>query len=188
MTNEINDNENVNDKNNNDIDFNSNKRKRRLYKIIIVGVVIFIIIGLFAHLILIYMAASSLEIANKKITGVKPLSNSFDDYEITFKIILRNPSNTEILIEKLTYEAYLEGDFIGDGEKIDFTIEPGSKEYTFKLQFNVFNLGLSVRNLFLSSSATLTIEGSVTVPVNFLGILKVSEITLDYEIVKDVKG
>jgi LEA14-like dessication related protein len=162
--------------------------KKKLIKILVFIIIIIVIIGLISHLVLMYLAAESLEITDKRITRVRPLSTAFDEYEVTFKITLKNPTSTAVEIEKLTYNAYLEDEFIGSGEKTDFSIEPGSREYTFKLQFNIFDLTSSVRELFILQQATLIIKGSVTAPVKFFGLLKVSEISLDYTMEKDVTG
>ncbi len=164
------------------------KSKKRLFKILLVIIIIVIIIGLISHLILMYLAAESLEITDKKITKIRPLSTAFDEYEVTFKLTLRNPTNTAVELEKITYKAYLEDDFIGSGEKNEFSIDPGSKEYIFKFQFNIFDLTGSVRELFILQYVTLKIKGTVTVPVKFFGLVKVSEISMDYEMEKEVTG
>ena len=160
--------------------------KGRKIKLVIFLIILIIIIGIVAHLILVYLAAKSVEITEQKVDNIT--AKSALEYEVTFTLTLNNPSSTEIEIEKLTYQAYLEGDYIGEGEKSEFTIEPGETEHTFKFSFNINDLTGSVRILFLQESATLKIIGDATIPVKLFGQLKVSSITVSYEYYKDISS
>ena len=105
---------------------------------------------------------------------------------MTFTLTLENPTSTEVEIEEINYKAYLEGEFLGSGEKKSFTIEPGTKQYTFEFQFSIYDLRESVRQAFLYSSTTLKISGTVTVPAKFFGVWKFTEIITPYEITEEI--
>ena len=62
------------------------------------------------------------------------------------------------------------------------------KDYQFKFQFNIYDLSAAVRNSFLLNSATLRITGEVTIPVKFFGIIKISELTIPYELQKEISS
>lgn len=158
--------------------------KRGLFKIITIAVIILIIIGFIAHIVLVYLAASSLELKNEEFNRIKALS--LTDYEVTFTLTLENPTSTNIEIEKITYNIYVEEEYLGFGEKTLFSIEPGTKKYTFTFQFSIYDLSDSVRQLFLQSSATLKITGEVTVPVKFFGVWKFMEVTTPYELYEEI--
>jgi LEA14-like dessication related protein len=152
---------------------------KRWVRIIMILIILFVIIGIGSHLYLIYKAASSLEVSEVKVDSIT--SRSFSDYDVTFTITIKNPTSTTLEVERLTYLIYLEDDFLGSGEKIDFEINPGSAEYSFVVRFNIYDLDGTARQLFLTDSATLTINGDATVPVKMFGAWKISSITVPYE-------
>jgi LEA14-like dessication related protein len=135
---------------------------------------------------MVYLAASSVDVTNQKVDNIT--SQSVAEYEITFKLTLINPSSTDIDIERLTYQAYLEDEFIGEGEKSDFTIESGETDHTFKFTFNIYDLAGSVRTLFITSTATLKITGDVTIPVKLFGQWKVASVTVQYEYNEEISA
>ena len=163
-----------------------NRRKSKLLKLIVFFIILIIIIGLISHALMVYLAASSVDVTNQKVDSIT--SESVAEYEITFRLTLNNPTSTDIDIERLTYQAYLEDDFIGEGEKSDFTIEPGENDHTFKFTFNIYDLAGSVRTLFITDSATLKITGDVEVPVKLFGQWKVASVSVQYEYHEEISS
>jgi LEA14-like dessication related protein len=142
------------------------KSKSKRIKIIVIIVIIIILLAALLDLFLVYSAASSLDVDPKRIESLKPVT--LQDYELDFILTLKNPSGSEIEVEKITYDIYLENDYIGSGERVDFTIQPGDHDQTFKFQFNIFDLAAAVLNHLLSSNGRVKIVGKVTVPLKIL--------------------
>ena len=65
------------------------------------------------RLAMVYNAAKSVEMANKKIISIYPQSYTLDEYEIKFA---KNPKSTSIEIDYIGYEIYVEGDFSAKGK------------------------------------------------------------------------
>ena len=163
------------------------KKRSRLYKLVILAVIIIIIIGLIGHLVLVYLAASSLKVAGKNFEELKTVT-PLKTYKITFSLTLENPTSTAIEIEEINYRAYLEDEFLASGKKSDFSIEPGTEKYFFTFRFDVRDLPSALSQLFIQKSATLKISGTVTVPARFFGVLKYTEITLLYNITEEISA
>jgi LEA14-like dessication related protein len=160
------------------------KKKKRLMIYVGTCLIIFLIIGIIINLYLEYSTAPSLGVSLKEVDSVKPISSH--DYEILFTLTFINPTHSEIQVEKVSYNVYLEFEHIGSGEKKSFNIQPGKKDHTFSLQFNIMDLSKAIRNKFLNSYVTIRIEGIITVPVELFNLFKVSEITWNYEKLEDV--
>jgi LEA14-like dessication related protein len=163
---------------------NNIARTKRPFKLFIIFLIIIILAGTGIHYYLVYLAASSIEVSNVAVNDVK--AKSIADYEVTFLITLNNPTSTTIEIEALTYDLYLEGDFIGSGKKNSFDIDPGSEQYSFKVDFNINDLSGSARTLFLQDSANLKIKCQVIVPIKLFGAIKVGSVTVSKEIVEPI--
>lgn len=161
-------------------------KKKITFKLVSIIIIVIIIIGLISHLILVYFATQTLEIKEKQFDKIEQLS--LTNYEVTFTLTFQNPTDTEIDINKLTYDVYLEDEYLGNGEKSSFAIQPGLKEHAFSLQFNIFDLPAVVRELFLHSTATLKIVGEVTIPAKFFGLWEFTAIKNSYEITEDVSA
>jgi LEA14-like dessication related protein len=160
------------------------KSKKKLFRMIIFFIILIIIFGIIANLIMVYLAASSVEVVNKRLNKLEALS--IDTYEITFTLTLENPTDTTIDIDKITYDAYLEDSYLGKGFKTDLAIDPGVEDYMFTFSFKLQDLSEAVRQNFLSNSATLKINGEITIPVKFMGVAEFMKITLPYDFTEEV--
>jgi hypothetical protein len=158
--------------------------KRRWIKLLTILIIIIILFSAILNLYFIYAAARSLDVKPKRVESVKLIS--LENYEISFILTLNNPTNTELRIDQVTYDVHIENDYLGSGIRKDLTIGPGSSDHSFSFHFNIFDLSTVVRNQLLSLSITIYISGSVTVPIKLFNILKVSEVTVDYELTEDV--
>ncbi len=160
------------------------KKGKKVLKTVISLIIIVLIVITIIYLALIYQAASSVKIDPKKINGVKVIS--IQDYEVEFVLTLKNTANINVQVEKITYEVFIENDFLGKGEKLDFTIKSGTNDYIFSLGFNIFDLATAIRNQLLNSTSSIRINGQIFIPIKLLRMIKVGEVTGDYELVEDI--
>jgi LEA14-like dessication related protein len=145
-----------------------------------VGVSLLILIMLVGHMVVVYNAADSLDVESVRVMEILP--GSIDgDFTVVFEITLLNPTSGTIEVERLTYDLFLESAFIGKGSKEHFSIGSGTTALDFSVTFNIFDLPQPVQEAFVQASATLDIEGEVTVPIKLLGFWTYTRITLPYD-------
>ncbi|NIA10157.1 MAG: hypothetical protein GWP10_10650 [Nitrospiraceae bacterium] len=155
--------------------------KKNLKRIKLV-VTIIIIAGVAVHLAFVYNAAKSVEITDKKIVGVYPEYPSLDKYEVKFMMTLNNPKHTDIEVDYVSYNIYIENEYLGNGEKPRFSIEHGSNNQTFLFSFSIFNLTAPTRNILMHGNANVTVKGDVIIPAKFLGLFTWRYIKIPYTI------
>ncbi|UCC93574.1 MAG: LEA type 2 family protein [Thermoplasmata archaeon] len=153
----------------------------------VVVIVLVLVVALLGHSVLVINAANSLEVQEVRVISVSP-GIVLGDFIVVFEIVLNNPTSSTIDVDALTYDLFLEDEFIGAGEKTEFGVRPGLQGLQFEVTFNVNDLPAPVQELYYGSSATLTIEGEVTVPIKLLGIWRVTEVTLPYEHEEEVSS
>jgi len=162
------------------------KEKWKLYRKIKFVITIIIISGVIIHLFLVYSAAKSLETKEVKIIGIYPIS--LDEYEVKFTLTLYNPKNTEIEVDYISYNVYIENEFVGYGEKPHFIIKHGTHNYTFLFSFSILNLSSATKSLILAGeSIDIEIKGNVIIPAKFLGLFTWRYIKLPYETEEKLK-
>jgi LEA14-like dessication related protein len=143
-------------------------------------VTVIIIVALVGHVAIVFNAANSLEIEEIGVISVAP-GIVLGDFVVSFDITLNNPKGSTLDVDRITYRLHLEDEFIGDGEKTDFLVEPGSQSLEFQVTFNIYDLSAPAQELFFSDTATLTIKGEMTVPVKLFGVWRYTEVTVKYE-------
>jgi LEA14-like dessication related protein len=158
------------------------RKVRRLWAMrwLKIAVTLVIAMALVGHVALVLRTANSLEVERVSIVSVAP-GVVVGDFLVTFELTLHNPTGGSIEVDRLTYDLFLEDDFIGDGEKSDFKVEPGSQRLDFQVTFNAYELSTPAQELFFSSTAKLTIDGEVTVPIKLFGVWRYTEVTVPYE-------
>ena len=139
-----------------------------------------IVVALVGHVALVVNAANSLEVEGVRVVSVAP-GVVVGDFVVTFEIDLRNPTGSTLEVDLLTYDLFLEDEFIGEGEKAAFEVGSGSQTLEFQVTFNAYDLPAPVQELFFSSTVKLTIEGEVTVPIKLFGVWDYTRVTVPYE-------
>ncbi|MCD6299534.1 MAG: hypothetical protein J7L93_02860 [Thermoplasmata archaeon] len=160
--------------------------KKNLGKIKL-AVTVIIIIGVAVHLALVYNAARSIEITDKKIVGVYPEYPSVDEYEVKFMMTLNNPKHTNVEVDYISYNIYIENEYLGNGEKPRFSLEHGANNQTFIFSFSIFNLTAPARSVLMNGNADVTVKGDVIIPAKFLGLFTWRYIKIPYTIHEKVK-
>ncbi|KAA0013360.1 MAG: LEA type 2 family protein [Thermoplasmata archaeon] len=150
-------------------------------------ITIVIIVGVAIHLFMVYDAAKSIKIVDKKIIGVYPNYLEPDEYDIKFMLSLKNPKKTTIEIDYIKYKVYVEDEFLGEGEKPRFFIQHGTENYTFLFTFNIMDLVTPVKNILMKGEVNITVKGDTIIPAKFLGLFTWKYIDLPYEINEKVK-
>ncbi len=151
------------------------------------AITLFLIIGIVVYLYAVYAAASSLSLEDETITSVAH-TGSAEEYEAKVNLTISNPSSNAIEVERISYDAYLEGNYVGDGVREQFSIAPGTEQYSFKILFNIKDLPPAAKSLFLDEGAELTIKGDVTIPAKVFGWFTYTRITLPYSITETFSG
>ncbi len=160
---------------------------KRILRRIKAAVTVIILAGVIIHLFMVYEAAKSIEIVDKRIVGIYPEYLKPDEYEVKFSLTLKNPKKTEIEIDYISYKVYIEGEFVGKGEKPRFIIQHGIKNYTFLFSFSILNLTTPTKNLLLNGNVNVIIKGEVIISAKFLGLFTWRYIKLPYEIKEKVE-
>ena len=150
-------------------------------------VTVIIVIALLGHVVIVINAANALEVEEVLVVAVVP-DIMIGDFVVVFKISLLNPTGSTIEVDRITYLLYLEDEFIGEGEKSNFQVEPGSQNLEFDVTFTIYDLPGPIQELFYGSSATLTIEGEVTVPIKLFGVWRYTEVTVPYDHEEDISS
>lgn len=150
-------------------------------------VTVIIIVALVSHVAIVINAANSMEVERVRVISVAP-GIVLGDFVVVFQITLHNPTGSTIDADRITYQIFLEDEFIGEGEKTNFQVEPGSQNLEFEVTFNVYDLPAPIQELFFGTDATLAIEGEVTVPIKFFGVWRYTEVTVPYEHEEEVSS
>lgn len=150
--------------------------RRTWFKVLVILVIVVALVGQMAF---VYRAATSLSVERVRVNSVSS-GDHVGDFTVVFDISLQNPTGSGIDVDRLTYDLYLEDEFIGDGSKDSFTVEPGPTVLDFSVTFNIFDLPTPVQETFTSGTATLTIKGEVTVPVKLLGLWTYTHVTVPF--------
>ncbi len=150
-------------------------------------ITIIIVIGIISYLYAIYAAASSLSIEDESIKSVEP-TGDFEEYKAILVLSIKNPTSTKIEIDRITYKAYIDGNYVGEGAKNYFSIDPGMDDYDFEVYFKITYLPPAIKSIFLEDSAELMIKGHVTIPVKVFGLFTYTTITIPYSVTEDVSG
>ncbi|MCD6222369.1 MAG: LEA type 2 family protein [Thermoplasmata archaeon] len=153
--------------------------KERLRKVKVI-ITIVLILGVAIYLVMVYDAAKSIRIVDKRIKSVYP--SKIDEYDVKFSLTLKNPKNFDIEIDYISYNIYVENEFVGKGIKPHFYIESGTKKYDFDATFSVKGLSESAKNLLIKGGANIKIKGVVMIPAKFLGLFTWKHIKIPYEI------
>lgn len=152
-----------------------------------VAITLVIAIALVGHVVIVWNTARSLEMVSVRVTAVEPGSIE-GDFTVQFTITLDNPTSGSIDVDLLRYKLYLEGEFIGEGEKEDFEVEPGEQELDFEVTFNALELTAATQDLLLQDSATLRIKGEATVPIKLFGAWRYTTVTVPFDEEEEVSA
>ena len=150
-------------------------------------ITIFIIVGIIVYLYWIYAAANSLSIEDEDIKSVSPTGMP-EEYQAVFELTISNPTSTSIEIDRITYKAYIEHNYVGDGKKEQFKIDPGVHKQEFQVLFNIRDLSENVKTIFLQETTNITIKGEVTIPAKVFGLFTYTTITIPYSVTKEISN
>ncbi|MCD6512023.1 MAG: LEA type 2 family protein [Thermoplasmata archaeon] len=151
-------------------------------------ITVIIIAGVIIDTTLVYMAASSLKINGERINGIYPENVVKGYYEVKFELQIENPQDKSIEVDYISYNVYINNEFVGKGAKPAFSIPHGVHNYTFSLTFNIYNLSSSTSSIIMNQgNVDVKIKGDVIVPLKFLGLFTWRYIKLPYEKTENVR-
>ena len=137
-------------------------------------------------IVMAYPAAAAVEVSPRGIESFKPITSQY--YEVEFNLTLENPTNDNIQVEKLTYNLYIEFQYISHGEKTSFLLSPGESNYVFIVGINIDELPAKIRDQLLESEVTIKVTGLVVLPLKIIDTIKIGEITEGYNFLWDVSA
>ncbi|MCK4718082.1 MAG: LEA type 2 family protein [Thermoplasmata archaeon] len=149
------------------------------------AITLFLIIGSVAHMAFVYNAASSLSLEDTTLSGFTQ-GAEVGTFIVTVELTFDNPTFTSIDIDRLAYEIYVEDDYLGEGEKGEFSIKSGTQDHLFSLIIDLDDLSGPVLTLITQDTATLRIEGDVTIPVKAFGLFRWKTLTLPFDLEEEV--
>ncbi len=144
---------------------------------IITGV---IAIGIIVYLILVALTAQAISVELKEIKTVryKMMDNKI---EVEFVVKIVNNGLTNIEIEKLYYEVYIEGKYLGSGEKENIVIHRGENEIILSLKTTPSSV---VRTLLLTltkDKVEITVKGKILFPIKSFGVIRLWTAEIPFE-------
>ncbi|RLF73103.1 MAG: hypothetical protein DRN55_04570 [Thermoplasmata archaeon] len=135
-----------------------------------------------------YAVAKDVQIVDKKISSITPEGEL--RFRATLTFTFDNPRDRELDLEGLTYRIYVEGSYLGEGEKGAFTISPGLSNHTFDIHFDLRDLGAALDSALGKEVLHLRVKGHVKVPARFFGLYTWRVLELPYDVTETftIKG
>lgn len=153
--------------------------------IIAVVIVLLLIAGLGVELYQLYSVYNNIEVVESKIVGfsVKGLPIP-SEVTIIFRIIVHNPTEYSITIEKFYYEIYVEDTFLTSGQKEDINILPGATNIDLDIHVTAYDAIKILLGIFSEEAGEMhwKMKGKVTIPVKLFGLVKVFSIDMPYNV------
>ncbi|MCY0867945.1 MAG: LEA type 2 family protein [Desulfurococcus sp.] len=159
-------------------------------KIIVIIVLLLVLSGFGYSLYGMYTTAKSInakvEVASVKLKGFNPPFKPLPDAAvITFRILVNNTSSHTLKVEKIVYNVYVEGVFLGNGYKEGIFI-PANSTTPVYLDLEVKDRDALALLAELASkrdtSISYQVKATATIPVEFYGLVKVFSLSIPLEI------
>ncbi|WFO75037.1 LEA type 2 family protein [Desulfurococcaceae archaeon MEX13E-LK6-19] len=144
---------------------------------IITGV---IAIGLIVYLILVALTAQAISVELKEIRAVryKMMDNNI---EVEFVVKVVNNGLTDIEIEKLYYEVYIEGKYLGSGEKENIIIHRGENEIILTLETTPTSVIKTMLLTLTQNEIEITVKGKILFPIKSFGVIRLWTAEIPFE-------
>ena len=158
-------------------------------KTIAVLITAFILVGLLAHVLQLYIAAREVELTEMSVSSLKlegfPLPSKLS---LILDLHIKNPTATSIELEDLHYIVYVNDVYLFEGYKERILI-PAQTESIVKIpaETTASDLLNLIRSLMLEGGEIVEVEvrGTVNVPIKFLGAVKLFSVTIPFDLSKN---
>ncbi len=152
--------------------------------IIVLAIVLLLIVGLGVELYQLYSVYGNIEVVESKVVGfsVKGLPVP-SEVIIIFRIIVHNPTEYSITIEKFYYEIYVEDTFLTSGQKENINIPPGITNIDLDIHVTAYDAIKVLLGIFSEGAGEMywKVRGKVTIPIKLFGLIKVFSIDVPYD-------
>ncbi|MGQ4891664.1 MAG: LEA type 2 family protein [Candidatus Njordarchaeia archaeon] len=139
---------------------------------------VIVLVGSVAYLGLLYVSAQNVSVKKVDVVWLQP--TGITTWSVKFDVHVQSNGTIDITVNKLTYKIYINGTYVGEGAKYDFTIKAGQTiKLTFELEFDAVQLGL-VSILTSTGAKEIKVTGVVSVPVKPFNLFTARELTLPY--------
>jgi len=150
-------------------------------KIVATIIVILILVGFGYYFYQLYTVAKNVKVEDATISNIS--FEGFNKIFITFKVVVNNPSNYGVTLEKITYEIYFDGQYLGEGIKKDIYIPSNSKKpIYFSLETTGTNVVNLIKNLLKQKIINYKVSGIISLPIKPYGTIKILTIDIPYTI------
>jgi LEA14-like dessication related protein len=141
-----------------------------------------IIIGIIVYIGLLWVTSQSITAQLKSIETIKYSANS-NKITVCFKIQVNNTGYIDVNIEKLYYQIYINGKYLGEGTKENLVISRGVNNIDICLVTTPSDIlrVILVTALLHREKVNVTIKGYIDIPIKSFGIIKLWSLELPYE-------
>ncbi|RLG39685.1 MAG: hypothetical protein DRO01_05215 [Thermoproteota archaeon] len=139
-----------------------------------------LISGVVVDLAYTYAVSKDLQITDKRITAITPEGGTV--FKAVLQFTFENPRSKELELQGITYKIYVEGEYLGEGEKGAFTIPPGESNQSFEILFDLQDLGSVLDSVLGKEVVHLRLKGEVMVPAKFAGLYTWKVLTIPYDV------
>jgi len=154
--------------------------------LVVLLIAIVVVAGIVVHLIQINEAGNQLsfegvELYNIDVTGSVILIPT--KIRIDLGVIVRNPTQYTLDIERMTYTIFIQGKHFGEGSSRDIVV-PGGRAVPIpiSLEVSVVSVISAVVDALRSGGFEVEVSGIVDVPIKFFGIIKLFTISKPYSV------
>ena len=140
-----------------------------------------IVIGLLAYIGLLYMTSQQITADVKDIESIV-YSPATETLRITFIVEVNNSGYIDVSIEKLCYEIYVEGEFLGSGYEETIFIYRGSNEIRIHLDTTLKQSLASIITIIVNrGNIDVTIKGKIVIPIKSFNLIKLWDAEIPFE-------
>lgn len=150
-------------------------------KALMVGIWVFILVGVGVYLYGMYQAGTSLKVEDVNIKSLDAMPPT--SARIKAEVHFFNPTDNAIYVKNLLYRTYIEGKYVGEGYKIELPITPGKSKESFDYEFDMRDVFSAIKP---KDMINITVRGKVDVPLKVFGLFTWKTITVPYQYNKTV--
>lgn len=139
-----------------------------------------IVIGVVVYLVLIALTAQAVSAELKEVSSVRyDVVNNMVVVEFVVKIV--NNGLIDIEVEKLYYEVYVEGNYLGYGVKENIIIHRGENEISLTLKAPPSSILKTLLLTLTRDKVEVTVKGKISFPIKSFGVIKLWTAEVPFE-------
>lgn len=125
----------------------------------------------------------SIEVSEVRAVKYRVIDN---EVELEFVIHVVNNGVIDIELDKVYYEVYIEGEYLGYGEKENIIIHRGENNLVFTLKTTPKEVVKTMLIGLLEKEVEVTVKGKVVLPIKSFGLIRIWSVEIPFEKTKVV--